>query len=503
MTGARADGEAGAARAAAVVTLGAASVRTALAAGMGLGVDESYMEAAGRTWSLSYFDHPPLAWWLVGAARAIGGPHDDLVLRLPFLALGAATTWLFFLVTRRLWGARAGLAAVVALTAMPVFSLAVATWILPDGPLDFFLLAAAWAALRALGIDRAEAPPAPRFWALAGLCAGLALLSKYNAGLALAGVGLFLLTDRRGRVALRGPWPWIALAIAAAVFAPVIAWNAAHGWASFAFQGGRADGFSVNPLRPFVPLAGQALYVTPWLWAPAFALGLRVLFKRDDPAARLLAFAAFGMIAPFALVALWSPRPMLPHWGAPGYVLLMPLVGRWSAGLSDRAFVVARRVAAATLALLAIAAAVIAGQGFFGVPAALDARFDGLQKPSLQANDWSDLPAELEKRGFAPRAGLVFAVGDWRLAGKVGHALDADAIVAVLGDDERQFGYARPWTSLLGDDVLMLGDAASDPRYASAFESVERLAPLPIRHAGRTIVELPAAIGRRLKTPPR
>ena len=31
---------------------------------VGLGVDESYMVAAGREVGLGYFDHPPVAWWL-------------------------------------------------------------------------------------------------------------------------------------------------------------------------------------------------------------------------------------------------------------------------------------------------------------------------------------------------------------------------------------------------------------------------------------------------------
>jgi NAD(P)-dependent dehydrogenase (short-subunit alcohol dehydrogenase family) len=35
-----------------------------------------------------------------------------------------------------------------------------------------------------------------------------------------------------------------AAALALAVFAPVIAWNASHDWASFAFQGARAGGLS-------------------------------------------------------------------------------------------------------------------------------------------------------------------------------------------------------------------------------------------------------------------
>ena len=36
--------------------------RLLFAAALGLGVDESYMVAAGRTIRFGYFDHPPIAW---------------------------------------------------------------------------------------------------------------------------------------------------------------------------------------------------------------------------------------------------------------------------------------------------------------------------------------------------------------------------------------------------------------------------------------------------------
>ena len=44
-----------------------ALVRLALAALLGLSVDESYSVAIARQFSLSYFDHPPLHLWLAAA----------------------------------------------------------------------------------------------------------------------------------------------------------------------------------------------------------------------------------------------------------------------------------------------------------------------------------------------------------------------------------------------------------------------------------------------------
>ena len=505
-----ADGGGREARAALAVALGALAVRAGLAATTGLGVDESYAAASGGLWDWSYFDHPPAMWWLANGARAAFG-ESDLALRAPFLALGLLTTLATFGFARRLFGARAGLFAVVALSVMPVFSLATATWILPDGPLHFALVAAAWASARALGIggDGGEAGRGDegrlgdaRFWPLAGLFAGTALLSKYTAVLPLAGAGAFLLIDGRGRAALRTPGPWLALAIALTAFAPVIAWNEARGWESFAFQGERGTGLSPSLVRPLVLLAGQALYVTPWLWLAAISLALRAATRRDDRAGLFLVCLAAPAILAFSLVGLWSPHRVLPHWAAPSYALLTPLVGRWAAGLAGRAARAFRSVAAASAALLALAAVVIGAGVRFGPPPGMDFLARGAWSPLAQASDWTGLRGEIAAR-LAPGAPFpVVAASNWSEAGKIGRALGPGAVVTVIGGSPHEFGEAHPWSGLIGADVLVLGEAA-DGRYASAFERFEPLAPLDIRSAGTRFGTMPAALARRLKTPPR
>ncbi len=92
------------------------------------------------------------------------------------------------------------------------------------------------------------------WWAGTGLCAGLALFSKYTAVLPIGGAFLYLLTSRTHRHWL-GRWqPYAAVGLAALVFAPVLIWNATHGWASFAFQGDRAVGLRFHPFAPLATL---------------------------------------------------------------------------------------------------------------------------------------------------------------------------------------------------------------------------------------------------------
>ena len=50
--------------------------RLLFAAALGLGVDESYMVVAGREPQLSYFDHPPIAWWLAWGISHVAGSES-------------------------------------------------------------------------------------------------------------------------------------------------------------------------------------------------------------------------------------------------------------------------------------------------------------------------------------------------------------------------------------------------------------------------------------------
>ena len=62
--------------------------------------------AASRYSALSYFDHPPLSFWIAWAAMKLTG--SDAVLVGPFILLFIATTWLMLRFTAFLFGEKAG-----------------------------------------------------------------------------------------------------------------------------------------------------------------------------------------------------------------------------------------------------------------------------------------------------------------------------------------------------------------------------------------------------------
>ena len=482
-----------------LVVLIALGFRLALAGGSGLGIDESYMVAASRHFAASYFDHPLASWWLELASRQLFGSAAPLVVRLPFVLLSGLSSWLLYLITRRLFGQKAGFWAVVAFSIAPVFSLAFGSWVLPDGPLNAALLAFLYALIRALGLP--DARPAPRWWLAAGLFAGLAMLSKYNAALVLVGAALGVVLDPAGRRELRRPWPWAGVLLALVLFSPVVVWNVQHHWASFTYQGGRATGLRLRPIMPFTVWGGEALYVLPWLWAPMVWLLARAL--QAGAVARsswLLAWAAIIPVLLFAIVGLWSRTHILFHWAAPGYLMLFPLLGDWATRRSPRLI---GTVAGVSGGLLAGAALLIVALVQFGLPPVLAISFEPGKSPMLQAVDWVSI-------GKAIPPGIdAVAAQRWFDAGKIGYALRRDGIdvpVTVFGPEPHQFAFTTPPESLLGKNILIIAMPGSSTetwnRFAPDFASFRPGPVLSVIDHGNFLLAIPSFIGTDLKRAP-
>lgn len=482
-----------------LVVLIALGFRLLLAGGSGLGIDESYMVAASRHFAASYFDHPLASWWLELGAREIFGTAAPIVVRLPFVVLSGISSWLLYLITARLYGARAGFWAVLAYSISPVFSLAFGVWVLPDGPLNTALLAFLYALIRALGL--ADKTPSKFWWLAAGLFAGLAMLSKYSAALVLAGAALGVLLDPVGRKELARPWPWLAVLLALALFSPVIIWNAQHGWASFGYQGGRAIGLRIRPSMPFSIWGGEALFVLPWLWAPmVWLLGRAFWAGVASRASWLLACASIIPILLFAIVGLWSSTHILFHWAAPGYLMLFPLLGDWA---TRRSAWLLRIIAGISGAFLVAASVLIVLLVQKGLPPSLPLSFPPGKSPLLQAVDWTSVTVTLP-------AGIdAIATQRWYDAGKIGYGLLRAHIqtpVTVFGPEPHQFAFTTPPASLLGKTILIIampgGLMETYDRFAPDFASLKPGPVLSVMDHGKLLLAIPTFIGTNLLRAP-
>lgn len=450
-------------------------LRLLLAASLGLAVDESYAVSVARDWSLSYFDHPPLSFWLAGAVARVAGSEYRLLVRLPFILLFAGTSWMMYRLGARLFGERAGFYAALLLNLAPVFSVTTGGWVLPDGPLVFFMLATVLCLERVLLHEETVEHPT-RWWLAAGVFTGLAMLSKYHGVFLAAGTLLFLLTQADRRRWLLKPEPYLASAIAVAMFLPVLIWNERNDWVSFRFQGAR--GVPHHPsLLPFLQtVGGQAGYLLPWIWVPlVWLLAKGLVDGARNPKRWFLCCLAVGPILFFTLPSLGG-NPGLPHWAAPGYLLLFPLLGaavdrRLAEGsTATRRWLVGS--AAGFLIILAVAATHAATGWMARLAPALFERGD----PSWEVVDWSELRPALAERGVTGGAHRIVAATSWIAAGKIAHALGPDIPVVCLCDHPHHFHFLYPETQAIGRDVVLVERVSARNDVAAAMARYSRAA---------------------------
>jgi len=342
--------------------------RLALFAGLELYADEAYY----WTWSLrpafGYFDHPPMVAYLAWLGSLLPG---EAGLRTPFALCGALVVVFAAHTARALSDRpRAPLAAALLAATAPMLMLGGAL-ALPDAPLEAAFAAATWLVLIAHG----------RAWLLIGLAAGLALLSKYSAGLLALSVLAAAPLDSALRAELRTRWPWLGALLAALIFAPCLAWNVAHDFISIRFQFAHAlAGRSAGAIPDF--LGGVLLGVGPIVLVTA---ALFLARSRSGPARRLLAVTAVPLVITGA-IALGGQ--VHANWPALVYPGLCAAAGAFAATLGTK---VARIVVGASVALgLALA-----------IGYAVEVRVPRLLRPSSSPierfHGWRDVVAEVRQ----------------------------------------------------------------------------------------------------------
>ena len=298
-------------------------LRLLLAATTPLLPQEAYYWSWSRQLDTGYFDHAPLVAWGIALSTALFG---STVFGIKSAAVAWSLGWNLLwarLVLDMYRSRQLAFWSLLALNLTLVYEV-YGVGPTPDGPLLFGWVGTIWAVWRTTSSGKG------RWWLLAGVFAGLGLLGKYSAVLLLPVLLLHLATSATQRHWLRTPWPWLALGVAAAMFAPVVAWNAQHQWASFAFQGSRRIGQMATAFTPrffLLLLATQCLMVTPWL----FGLSLKTLWRAAREAlaghaserTRLLLFSAAVPLLLFTAVSLRSHVKI--NWLAPAWWSLIVL----------------------------------------------------------------------------------------------------------------------------------------------------------------------------------
>jgi hypothetical protein len=216
-----------------------------------------------------------------------------------------------------------------------------------------------------------------------------------------------------------------------------------------------------------------------------------------------MACLAIGPIVIFTAVALTGTR-VLPHWAAPGYLMLFPLLGAEVAAAIENQNRRVRGWLIATATSLGVLLVAVMTVAYLPWPAIASPTGKSIPHPLQESVDWTMLEAELERRGLASRSGLFIATTRWHEAGKIDYALGGKWPVLCLCRDPRGYGIlAKPETHL-GKGGLILGRDLSPERikkiYGTYFEKIEELPPITITQAGRPVFDLSVYLGRTLRT---
>jgi 4-amino-4-deoxy-L-arabinose transferase-like glycosyltransferase len=277
------------------ITGGLLVVLVAFGGRYGFHRDELYFLAAGRHPAWGYPDQPPLT-PLVAHLMDLVAPRSVWALRIPAALAAAAVTLGAGLTARELGGGRfaQGLAALATGTGLFVL---LSGRLLATSTIDLLV----WVTLVFLAV-RAVRTGQEKLWLAAGVVAGAGLLNKQTPAFLLFALLVGMLATPPARHHLKSPWLWAGAAVAALMWAPVLVWQASHGWPQLTLAGQIHDEYGTAGERAGFFALQIVLFSlgATYLWI----IGLVQLWR--DPAwrrFRLIAWAWVVVLVVFTITA--------------------------------------------------------------------------------------------------------------------------------------------------------------------------------------------------------
>jgi 4-amino-4-deoxy-L-arabinose transferase-like glycosyltransferase len=285
-------------------------IRLSMLATTDLEFDEAHYWMWSERLAPAYFSKGPGVAFAMRASTAIFGANEFGV-RFFSPLLGAGTSLLLFYFARRLFSATAGLWAVVALNATPIFNIG-AFLMTIDALSVFFWLAAMftfWLALE-------KSPRFSWYWLLTGLLIGLGFLSKYTNAFELVSILLVLALAPRLRQEFARPGLYLLLGIFGLCTVPPIVWNAQHAWITLVHlqsRGGVGHGFGFHPVEILEFLGEHFLAYSPFLFL-ALAWGVIGSWRRLNQQFKVLFLMWFGLPVFTFYLLLSINKSAAPNW---------------------------------------------------------------------------------------------------------------------------------------------------------------------------------------------
>ena len=449
-----------------------------LAAALPVGDDEAYYWEWSRHLAAGYVDHPPAIAYLVRAAVGFLG-RTPFAVHAVAVGLSFATSLSLWKLAREVVGREdAATWAVITYSIIPVF-VAGSMVTAPDGPLFLcwvLTLLWAWRAANGTGLGR---------WLAAGAWLGLGLQSKYVAVVLPLSVGLWLALSPAVRPWLRRREPYIGLAVALAIFAPVVWWNATHHWISFALTAlGTSRWAETGNFSVF--LTSQFIYASPLMF-PALIASLAVAARRGigrpDAGWSFLAAAGWPVLLGASAGSLLVTAK--PHWSAPAYLAAaIAFAGIATEPVSPGESPIRRWGIALVLGISALLAAL-----FYALPFLTSTVLPPHLDPAANYYGWAQAGPEIVEVAQRDARRPFFIASDWYQVMAPFDFSTAGEVLAttITADDQYRF-----WTrlrDLRGRDGLFIRDnrQSYDVDLAQVCRAIEPGPSIPLRRGPAVI----------------
>jgi hypothetical protein len=296
----------------ALTILALVTLRLVAAAWTPLTFDEAYYWMWSKHLAGGYYDHPPAVAAVIRLGTMIAG-DTELGVRLVSILLALPMSWAVFRTASILFGGLRVAATATILLNVTLMAAVGTLIVTPDSPLLVASSFVLFYLAKVLETGRGA------WWLAVGAAVGAALLSKYTALFFGPAILVWLLAVPKLRRWLISPWPYLGGLVSAAIFSPVILWNADHQWVSFIKQIGRARIEDFRPAFIGELIPTQVAFATPLVFILG-AMGLYALMKRNAGAlgARALISATFWTIVVYFIWHSLHAR-VEANWFAPVY----------------------------------------------------------------------------------------------------------------------------------------------------------------------------------------